>query len=282
MARYYRSAKDMATRDQMSQAIIREVQAGRGIKGGVYLDVSGVDHELRRVKYRHLTKTMRRLGKDFGNDAVIVRPVAHHSMGGIVVNESMESEVKGLFAAGEAMGGTHGANRLSGNALAECVVSGALSGAAAARFAAENEMPRDPSDAEVVATLPSPKFQEEGQDAASLRRNLKKLMWEQSGILRTGEGLEYALEELRRMRECLDRGNLRRPARQIQYYDLKSMLVAAEAVVRSALVREESRGAHYREDFPDQDDANWLGTVFTKKKGRDLESWFESRAADGK
>jgi len=125
----------------MSQAIFREVQRGRGLEGGVYLDASAVDRTLLEIKYHHLWEAMRRLGKDFSKDPVILKPVAHHVMGGAVVNETMESEVRGLFAAGEAVGGTHGANRLSGNALAECVVTGAISGASAATYASENEMP---------------------------------------------------------------------------------------------------------------------------------------------
>jgi succinate dehydrogenase/fumarate reductase flavoprotein subunit len=216
---------------------------------------------------------MERQGKELGNDPVIVTPVMHHSMGGIVVNEALESHVRGLFAAGEACGGTHGANRLAGNAFAECVVFGARSGAAAADHAGETT--EEPSDEEIHAAIPSHDFDEKGPAVEDFKRELRKLMWEKGGIARTGAGLRSALDEVIRIQEQMRLGKIRRSERLVHYYGLESMLEVGEAVLRSALIREESRGAHFREDYPEQDDAEWLGTVFVRREEETLRSWFE-------
>jgi fumarate reductase (CoM/CoB) subunit A len=192
-----------------------------------------------------------------------------------VVNESLESDVRGLFAAGEACGGTHGANRLAGNAFAECIVFGAIAGKAAATYASCHEMPGDLSDEDQHVTIPQHGFDEEGPAATDVRRELRKLMWEKGGIVRTGEGLQAALDEVLQLRGLLTGGKIRRPDRLVHYFELQNMLEVAEAVLRSALVREESRGAHYREDFPEQDDVHWLGTVFVREQTGTLTSWFE-------
>jgi succinate dehydrogenase/fumarate reductase flavoprotein subunit len=278
MARYYPEAKDMATRDQTSQAIFCELQEGRGVDGGVYLDLSPLDRELFESKYRHLVDAMGRVGKELGKDPIVVTPVMHHSMGGIVVNENLESDVRGFFAAGEACGGTHGANRLAGNAFSECIVFGVLAGEAAARYSKELENPADLPDGALHAAIALPGFDENGPVTAELKRELKTSMWEKGGIVRTGESLKSALEDLARIREIISRGKIRRPDHLVHYFDLENMVCAAEAILRSALVREESRGAHFREDFPREDDANWLGTVFAQKEEKTLNVWFEKKS----
>jgi len=278
MSRYYPQARDMATRDQTSLALFREMQEGRGVDGGVYLDASGVEREVLETKYLHLCEAMRKLGMEFGRDPVIVTPVVHHYMGGIVVNENLESGIAGLYAAGEACGGTHGANRLSGNAYCECIVFGAISGARAAEFAKGRDRPA-PADESFADSSPTGDFREDGFDLADLRRELKNILWTKNGIIRTGDTLRSALEEVMRIREILAGGNLKRPDSLTRYHEMWNMLDTAEAAVRSALMREESRGSHFREDFPEQDDENWLGSVFVRNAGDSMESWFEPAAA---
>ena len=275
MPSYYPEAKDMATRDQTSLAIFREVQAGRGVEGGVYLDASGVDREELEVKYRHLTEAMRKLGLEFGKDPVIVTPVVHHYMGGISVNAQLESGVRGLFAAGEACGGTHGANRLSGNALSECVVFGALSGAAAAEYAKKREMPIPAGEESIAAMLPPLVFQEEGPDIADLRREMREINWEKNGIIRTEERLLDGLDAIGKIRGLLQSGKIRKPDHLIRYHELLNMLDTSEAAIQSALIRKESRGAHFREDYPEEDNENWLGNVFVQKSEAGIEARFE-------
>ncbi len=275
MPRYYPEAKDMATRDQTSLAIFREVQAGRGVEGGVYFDASGVDREVLEVKYHHLTDAMRKLGLEFGKDPVIVTPVVHHYMGGISVNGRLESEVRGLFAAGEACGGTHGANRLSGNALSECVVFGALSGAAAAEYARRREKTHPTREKSIAAMLPPIAFQEEGPDISNLRREMREVNWEKNGIIRTEENLLTGLDAIRKIRDLLQSGKIRKPDHLIRYHELLNMLDTSEAAIQSALIRKESRGAHFREDYPEEDNENWLGNVFVRKTDSGVEAWFE-------
>jgi len=275
MPSYYPEAKDMATRDQTSLAIFQEVQAGRGVEGGVYLDASGVDREVLEVKFHHLTEAMRRLNLEFGKDPVIVTPVVHHYMGGISVNRHLESGVHGLFAAGEACGGTHGANRLSGNAFSECIVFGALSGAAATEYARGREMPRPAGKESIAAMLPSLAFQEEGPDIADLRREMREINWKKNGIIRTEESLLAGLYSIAKIRDLLRGGKIRKPDHIIRYHELLNMLDTSEAAIRSALIRKESRGAHFREDYPEEDNENWLGNVFVRKTDAGIEARFE-------
>lgn len=275
MPRYYPDAKDMATRDQTSLAIFREVQGGRGVEGGVYLDASGVSPQVLQARYHHICATMRRLGLEFGRDPVIVTPVVHHYMGGIVVDERLRSEIDGLYAAGEACGGTHGANRLSGNAFSECIVFGALAGTAAAQDAHARQMPAMPSAKELAAMLPSRDFRTDGAKLADLRHALRQSLWEKNGIVRTEHSLLSALDDIGRIRRVVASGNVEAPEPLTRYHELLNMLDTAEAAVRSALVRKESRGAHFREDFPEQDDAHWMGNVRVRKRGQTIEAWFE-------
>lgn len=275
MARYYPDAKDMATRDQTSLAIFRELQDGRGVEGGVYLDAAHVDRDLLEVKYHHICQTMRRHGLEFGQDPVIVTPVVHHYMGGIVVNEHLQSAVNGLFAAGEACGGTHGANRLSGNAFTECIVFGALSGAAAARCIRGRKAPEVPSYLELSAALPSHDSASYAPQLSELRRQLRETLWTNNGIVRTARSLQTALDDIGRIRQQLDKSTVSRPDHAIRYHELFNMLESAEAAVRSALMRQESRGSHFREDFPAQDDDHWLGNVFVRKEGQAMQTWFD-------
>lgn len=275
MQHYYPEAKDMATRDQTSLAIFREVQAGRGVDGGVYLDAADVDPNLLEVKYHHICQTMRRHGLEFGKDPVIVTPVVHHYMGGIVVDEHLQSAVAGLFAAGEACGGTHGANRLSGNAFTECIVFGALSGAAASQYARQREAPDVTNDDVLFALLPSHDPCSEGPELSELRHQLRDTLWANNGIIRTERSLQVALDNIERIRHQLTRSGVSQVEQSIRYHELLNMLDTAEAAVRSALMRQESRGSHFREDFPAQDDEQWLGNVFVEKQDRSMRTWFE-------
>jgi succinate dehydrogenase/fumarate reductase flavoprotein subunit len=167
---------------------------------------------------------------------------------------------------------------LAGNAFTECIVFGARSGEAAAEYASAAELPAVPGDSEVLATSLPKGFSAIGPSVADLKRRIRKTMWERGGIARNGEGLRSALDEVMQVQEQLLRGETQRPDRLVGYYDLGSMVQVAEAVLQSALIRKESRGAHFREDFPEQDDAQYLGTVFVQMEGGVLKSWFEPLA----
>lgn len=282
MARYYPAAKDMATRDETSLAIFREVQAGRGVEGGVYLDATGVDRDKLATEYGYLNEAMQKFGQDLREDPVVVSPVVHYWMGGISVNENLETRVGGLFAAGEACGGTHGANRLGGNAFAECIVFGSRSGRAAAEYAKSQNPPARIPETELDNAPNSRNIPGGEPDLAELKNRLKKVMWEKSGIVRTEESLKQALEAILGLREEAGGGGPVSPDRLIRRHELLNMLDSAEATVRSALFRKESRGSHFREDFPEQDDLHWLGSVFVHKAEGGLKTRFQPAQIDVK
>ncbi|MBT3352691.1 MAG: FAD-dependent oxidoreductase [Nitrospinaceae bacterium] len=275
MTRYYPASKDMATRDETSLAIFREVQAGRGVKGGVYLDATEVAQSKIDAEYRYLNEAMQKLGQDLHEDPVVVSPVVHYWMGGISVNENLETKTSGLFAAGEACGGTHGANRLGGNAFTECIVFGARSGRAAAEYAMSQNSPPHISETEIDEIPTNLNVSDTKPELANLKRELKDLMWEKSGIVRNEESLTQALNGILKIRLQTRDNVISQPIHLIRRFELLSMLDSSEATVRSALLRKESRGSHFREDFSKQDDLHWLGSVFVHKTEEGCKTRFQ-------
>jgi succinate dehydrogenase / fumarate reductase flavoprotein subunit len=190
-----------------------------------------------------------------------VAPTAHYTMGGIVVDpETHATEVPGLFAAGECVGGLHGANRLGGNSLGETLIAGRRAGEEAAAFAAEGEVFVRSRRAinEALAELdeltrPGPEL------ARPLQRRLRDLMWEKCGVVRDDQGLRQGLAEIEALRETAADVDVRPGAEGwtdlAHALDLRAGLVAAEATVRGAIERRESRGAHNRSDYPELDPA---------------------------
>lgn len=246
-----------APRDQASFAILKEVEAGRGSPhGGVYLDFRHIpDHELRGA-FGPVIDRLLENGIDLTAMPIEVAPTAHYHMGGIAVSDRLESRVAGLFAAGEAIGGPNGANRLSGNAITEALVFGERAGT----FAAHAARGADPGWSDAYAT-------EAREELAALRRRtgrgpapgmlqseLQDIMWDNVGPFRTGTALEEAHAVIGRLHDQLsdtsiapgDTFNL-----DVQdWFELKAMLRTADAVVTSARNRAESRGAHQRLDIP--------------------------------
>ncbi len=246
-------------RDQASYAILKEVEAGRGSPhGGVYLDFRHVPDETLRAAFGPVIDRLADNGIDLTQTPVEVAPTAHYHMGGIRVDGRMETRVPGLYAAGEAVGGANGANRLSGNAITEAFVFGERAGREAAGAAADTtggwnagaaagaaERLRNALDADDGNGVP----------ANVLQRRLQDVMWEHAGPFRTAEGLGKGLDGIREIREA---PVAVRPAEGFNLdlqdrLELRAMLTTAEAVVRAAAGRTESRGAHQRLDFPDGD-----------------------------
>jgi succinate dehydrogenase/fumarate reductase flavoprotein subunit len=246
-----------APRDLASYAILKEVEAGRGSPhGGVYLDFRHLPEATLRGAFGPVIDRLLANGIDLTRTPVEVAPTAHYHMGGIAVDERLEARVAGLFAAGEAVGGPGGANRLSGNAISEAMVFGERAG----HFAAEAAAGADPGW--------SPAFAERGRTELADRRarkgrgrtpgtaqsDLQDVMWEHAGPFRTREGLECALARIHALRRELP--NLSIAEGDVfnldvqDWYELRAMLGSAEAVAMSALQRVESRGAHQRLDAP--------------------------------
>ena len=250
-----------ATRDLATHAIWHEVRAGRGSPhGGAYLSFAHVGEAALRDAFGPVIDRLAANGIDLTEAPVEVAPIAHYHMGGIGVDARLATRVPGLFAAGEAVGGANGANRLSGNAITEAFVFGHRAGRNAALEAA-----RTPDAWHAGAARPAldtlaerKEARGEGPSALALSHELRQMMWEQVGPLRDGAGLDGAVERIRRMRsEALP--SLAVPAcgaydtGLADWYTLRAGLEVAEAIAASAAARRESRGAHQREDFPESD-----------------------------
>jgi succinate dehydrogenase/fumarate reductase flavoprotein subunit len=255
-----------AMRDITSYAIVKELEAGRGSPaGGVYLSFEHVAPDRLRAAFGPVIDRLAANGIDLAKRPVEVSPMAHYHMGGIRVDERMATRVAHLFAAGEAVGGANGANRLSGNAIPEALVFGERAGrfaAEAAKGARSGWAAKDAAPAlEPLAALKS-RARPAGAPAAEtgrMWRELQTLMWNDVGLLRTEAGLARALDRIRALRDDLARfapSALAAFNTELQeWFDLRAALTVAESVALAALNRRESRGAHQREDFPASDAA---------------------------
>ncbi|MFT4945521.1 MAG: succinate dehydrogenase / fumarate reductase flavoprotein subunit, partial [Halovenus sp.] len=255
MERYSPDQMELDARDVVARAIAQEISEGRGTEnGGVYLDISHREQSFIQERLPRMYERFSELGVDMAEEAVEVAPTSHYGMGGVVVDENAETDVDGLFAIGETMAGVHGANRLGGNSLAETVAYGVVAGEAVAeRVDGPGHVPEA-----VLTSLAEPHLRGlqstagvEGEyEPETLLTELRDLMWEHAGILRDEASLQAGLDELddvRRKAERLDVGGV--TSRSFEFaIDLGFMLTVSESVLRSALERTESRGAHYRTD----------------------------------
>jgi succinate dehydrogenase / fumarate reductase flavoprotein subunit len=272
MKQYAPDLMELATRSTVSLAIGREILEGRGVDGCVLLDL----RHLGRGRIMERLPQIRELAMEFAGvdpieSPIPVRPGAHYQMGGVRTNQWGETEIRGLYAAGEcACVSVHGANRLGGNSLLETIVFGRRAGQRAGEYVREVP-PRAISDAvlrteqrQVEQLLKS----EGSVRAWQLREELGRTMNQNLGIFRTQASMTEALKTVQKLRAKLpllalhDRGKIFNTD-LIGALELHSLLDVAETIVASALAREESRGAHYRSDFPARDDANWLKHTLT-------------------
>jgi L-aspartate oxidase len=235
----YHPLLELAPRDVVARAITRE-----GMDGPVYLDMRHVKKDL-HARFPGISKFLAGYGLELGRDLVPVRPAAHYLMGGVRTDVHGRTSLRGLYAAGEvACTGVHGANRLASNSLLEGLVFGAL--AAETMVAERGEGPGEPiSGGEVAPAAPNGVTTE----AATERwiSELRGLMWKYAGLLRDAGGLREAQRGLNALAESMPRGVVRRAL------EARNLHAVAEMIVASALGREESRGAHYRNDFPLRD-----------------------------
>jgi succinate dehydrogenase / fumarate reductase, flavoprotein subunit len=245
-----------ATRDVASYAILKEIASGRGSpSGGAWLSFRHISETELRQAFGPVIDRLLANGIDLTRDAIEVSPIAHYHMGGIRVDVAMQSSVPGLFAAGEAVGGANGANRLSGNAIPEALVFGRQAGISA--VAARTRAPDFDAQAatEWLEMLECEAPGEFDASAAAITE-LQELMDMHVGPLRTEAGLNCALTEIGRLASELPArppcGSRFATARR-DWFDLRNMLLVSRAVAVAALARRESRGAHQREDFPSAD-----------------------------
>ena len=247
------------TRDRLTRAIMQEVLEGRGVKDGVIMDLSRAS-EPHQLKYRLLFK-------DPNMKQFIVSPTTHFCCGGVMINADGQTPIDGLFAAGETCAGVHGANRLAGNALCEVFAMGGIAGKMAALKAKKLESPHLP-EKEIAAEKKRLESLGAGRhaDLRRLRRSLKETMWYKAGICRNAQDLADALGKIEGLRADISTLALKSFRELIRALELQNMLFSGEMVCRAALLRCESRGAHYRSDYPSENDQAWLKNIVIRRQ----------------
>ncbi len=283
MERYAPNLKDLASRDVVSRAIYLEVRDNKGIDGGryVHLDATHLGRQVVETKLEDSAEFCRTyLGIDPAVEPMPVQPTAHYAMGGIPTNVDGEVQrnasgavMPGFYAAGEvACVSVHGANRLGTNSLVDLVVFGKRAGKAAAAYCQQNDWAELPPETwQPVQAMLQTMMDRDGQyNAADLRAEMQSLMMDNVGVFRTEEGIQSALNRVRELQECaqditvMDKGK-RFNTDILEAIELQNLLDLAEVTAASALARQESRGAHSREDFKARDDENWLTHTYASK-----------------
>jgi succinate dehydrogenase/fumarate reductase flavoprotein subunit len=266
MQRYDPVRLERSTRDLVSRASFLEVVEGRGTpNGGVWIDVSHLGAEVVERTFRGMVRRCRDFGRDLAREPVEVGPTTHFMMGGVVVDTACRTAIDGLFAAGEDAGGVHGANRLGGNGVAESTVFGGIAGDVMAGALGARPRPRIARArlGESATRLAAPRGRAGRRDLYALQRRLRETMWERVGLVRDGSGLRGALGEIEEIDEALGEvsvaGDGAFNTAWQDWLNLANQVTAARLIALSALAREESRGAHYRRDFP----APGAGALYT-------------------
>jgi succinate dehydrogenase / fumarate reductase flavoprotein subunit len=290
MERYAPTLKDLAPRDIISRAILIEIQEGRGIDGSdyVHLDLTGIGKEQLQRKISEVTSFVKTyLGIDASQSPIPVAPTCHYMMGGIptdaegrVLADGKAMPTLGLYAAGEcACVSVHGSNRLGTNSLVDLVVFGRRAGLDIANYVKENPLPLLPENVESAVTTAIDKFlQSDGTERVhSIREEMQKVMMDKCSVFRDSAGLQQALSKIRELKSRYADLGLTHKGKNFNYeleeaLELGNMLKTAEAIVFSALQREESRGAHFRNDFPERNDEAWLKHTLVVKSTEGLKT----------
>jgi succinate dehydrogenase / fumarate reductase, flavoprotein subunit len=274
MKKYCPEKMELGPRDVVARAAYNEILEGRGTEhGGVWLDVTHLSKEKIMDRLTSMYKQFKDLdGIDISKDKMEVGPTAHYSMGGVVVDIKCRTKIKGLFAVGEVISQIHGANRLGGNSLLDTQVFGKIAGGEAANLAKkaseegqnENDQ-KEISDYDGIFVVKEP---------LSFRKEIQEVMKENAGIIRDGTKLQKGLKRILEIREKfyskdnilndfkIDDENI------VLTFQVKSSLVVCEATIRSALMRQESRGAHFRSDYPKLNDEKWKVNIYCRRNER--------------
>ena len=279
-----RRPPELLTRDHVARCIKREVKEGRGSPhGGVFLDIAWIKEKLPNAA-EHIKKKLPSMYHQFKQLADIditkepmeIGPTTHYMMGGVRVDpETQMSDVPGLFAAGECGAGLHGANRLGGNSLSDLLVFGKRAGEYAAKFAKEHGAGSiDMEQVDEAARQSLEPFERSGESPYQVQHELQDLMQNLVGIVRRQDEMEQALAGIMKLKERAKHvavsGNREYNPGWHTAMDLEHLLTVSEAITRAGLERKESRGAHFRDDYPEKDAT--FGTFnFAISKGRDGE-----------
>ena len=260
----YSKMGNKATRDLMALAVYSEIKAGRGNPDYVYVDCSQIPPKVINNKFAEFKNLLSKRGINIFKDRIPVSTAAHYYLGGIKVDGNCETGIPGLLACGEAVWGVHGANRLSGNALAEAVVFGSLAGKRAAKLA---EITNSFLDIDCNQSIGHEVVQNGSYDIEEIKKRLRRLMWENVAVVRNESGLLYAREQVKVLSEKIEKCCIINVSDTARYQETKNLIRLCMMVIEGALARQESRGAHYREDYPSKNrkfDGNF---VYRKNNG---------------
>ena len=263
----YHEKGELAPRDVVSRAIQNEMDL-TGFPC-VFLDITDKSEDFILERFPTISDTTKRYGLNINIDLIPVRPGAHFMMGGIRTDTDTQTNLKGLYACGEvACTGVHGANRLASNSLLECLVYGARAGRNAATFANSyqssviNSQLQEVSGAAMRDSLTdNRKPKTDNYSIESIKEGMREALWENVSIKRNGEGLEKTRAELQDLMESLGNVLTHSEVTDVETLETVNMLNVALMITQAALARTESRGAHYRDDFPTQDDTNWYRRI---------------------
>ncbi|UCF92506.1 MAG: FAD-binding protein [Desulfobacterales bacterium] len=282
MLHYDPEQKELATRDKVSVCIYREILAGRGARhGGIYASVTHLPPDHIEKRLRVIFRKYMSYGFDIRKQPIEIRPRPHYLCGGVVANDRAETRVPGLYAAGAVTAGVHGANRLGSNALVDILVFGDIAGRNAAHRAGNVDHKRMNAKTQVekeikrVADLVA-KSAIEPVWTPILRRRHFEMMDRYVGVLRTDEGLRHMLAEIERtQKEDLPNLSIRDKSRRYNFelrdaLEMQLRLMVEEMSTRAAVTRTESRGSHFRDDYPKRDDRQWLKNIVFFKKDDQL------------
>ena len=258
----YDQRGERATRDVVSRSIFREMREGRvSPQGGVYISMGHLGADNVRRQFRGMVKRCADVGADLAAGRVEVVPTSHYLMGGVEITVDCETALPGLYCAGEDAGGVHGANRLGGNGVANSTVYGGIAGERMATWISANGQfhTPDPSALDAARALCQAPFDAPPGDLSALRRQLQDVMWEDAGIVRNAESLERAMEAVVEIERKLARTGIADHGKAFniswhEWLNVNSQLLVSKSIIAAAMARENSRGAHYRDDFPDTGD----------------------------
>jgi len=278
MSRYDERA-ERATRDIVSRSIYREMRDGRTTpNGGVWIQMHHLGPDTVRRQFKGMVERCADCGFDLAGGRVEVVPTAHYMMGGVVFAPDTRTPLRALFAAGEDTGGVHGANRLGGNGVANSTVFGGIAGDTMADWVRREGVFRAPDEAAIglaVERAEAP-FRPQPGDLEAVREALYECMWSDVGILRTAPSLQRGLQRLQELDERLSRTGVADVDRAFHvgwhdWLNLKSLIAVGRVIALSALAREDSRGAHFREDFPDTGALESSSYIVVRQQGDALD-----------
>jgi len=256
----------LLTRDRLGQAMMQEILEGRSINGLLNLDLSRIPQD--RLEWQRAHQPRRKVSPTI----YPVAPTAHFFMGGGVINAQCETTIEGLYAAGEVCGGVHGANRLASNAITDIFVFGAIAGENAAKkskASKRDDLNRDQMDAE-IDRLKRYTSSEGREELQRLQHLMRETMWYEAGILRSRDSLTAALREIASLKERSKQLLAVIPRDLMKAVEFRNMLVVCEMICRAGLLRAESRGAHYRLDYRDENSRNWLKNIRITNRGGEM------------